>query len=740
MNFYAIRNLRSSEAQVCYPWESDTPPPEEASNPKTKGQWRTSASTNHEFYSAFEGLNPNVRVTEKGIGGDDGNPPAIMHGLVADIDQRHTDEAVDKAVASFPAEARPMWVERSVSGNLRLVWVFEKPIKVASGAFAETLLRTFLSRWGIDDRLGGLDKAFTSYTQYYCNGGNWRQVGSETSDDAVKTVVYRAAISHRWSDERQAHVIPLDKIREELLKDDRFIERWGVESSFEVNSRGRTWWVEGSDSPNSAVVFTTGMYTFAAHATKSFYPWSELLDYNFVKSYSDRSASAATDGIYFDGKQYYRKLIDGKWKAFGKEDIMTFLTSAKGLSAKKPKGDGASDAVKAVLFIQEHHYVDGAVPVVFRPEGLVEVNGKSVLNTSTKRVIRPAPVDCPAWGENFEYIASVVDALFPVSYEGRKYFLSWLSVFYKMALSESLSSGHNVVVAGGAGMGKTLLQRGIIAKLFGGMAEAGDYLMGKDSFGGELFENALWCLDDASVAANREMHRVFSEAIKKMAANRTHKVHAKYAMPAQTMWQGRVMVSCNDDAQSVQMLPAMDMSIADKLILLRVPAGSRKPEFLPFAEGEAVIGKELPHFARFLECWTIPEECADPDPRFGGLRHWADPYLVRTANHSSSTAPLAEILDDFMTSFAAMSPSSAYWEGTAAQLHAALNADTGRKESMRSYPLEKLMTQLTALVQKGYRIELASESPHRIWRLPVPSDEAKVPKPAVTVDAVSSNS
>lgn len=716
--FFNLLNLRQDLARECNPWEWTTKVPAHATASKDAyHKWRNLPSISHQFYSPFEGVNPHARINAPGPG-IEGNPPCILHGLVMDIDQKHTDAAIDDAVNAMVATRRPQWAERTPSGNCRLVWIFQKPLSIPSYDFGTHLLKKFVAGWGLDRSLGGFDeKAFVNPSQYFCNGGVWRRLPTldHPGQREVAAVEYAAATSFGWSTAREWETIPLDKVRDELVKDPRFVETWGG-IQFEVDARGPSWWVEGSQSGDSAVVNAKGMYTFSAHATKSFYPWMDLLGRGFVESSTATAISDAVADIYFDGKQYHRKLPNGSWRAFGKEDLISYLTTTRRVCNKTPKG-GVSDVARAIQYIQDHRFVDGAAPVVFRESGLVEVTGKTVLNTCTKSAVPPAPGKSRGWGVDFPYIATIIDGLFPNEYEGRKFFMSWLAVFYRMCLAKALASGQNIVIAGGPGLGKTMMVRCIIGGLTRGYAECGALMMGEDAFGGELFENALWCMDDAAVATNAEQHRKFSEALKKMAANRTHRVHQKYAMPTNTQWMGRVVVTCNDDPKSVQMLPSLDHSIQDKLMLFRVPPGNRKTQFLPHEEGNAVVARELPHFARFLMDWVVPDECSDPDPRFGGVKPFADEFLVRTANQSSTTAPLAEILDDFKAQYKTHNPGKEIWRGTSAQLHRELNADNDRKEAMRSYPILKLSNHLATLEQQGYPIASEQSGISRFWVL-----------------------
>jgi hypothetical protein len=208
-------------------------------------------------------------------------------------------------------------------------------------------------------------------------------------------------------------------------------------------------------------------------------------------------------------------------------------------------------------------------------------------------------------------------------------------------------------------------------------------------------------------------------------------------------------VSCNDDAHSVQMLPALDHSVIDKLMLFRVPPDSPKPKFLPFDKGEVTIERELPFFARFLADWETPEHCMDLDPRFGGVKAFADPYLVKAANQSSYTAPLADVLSVFFLEYKSVNPTEQFWEGSVAELYLALNADGARKELMRSYPITSLATQLAQLAQRGFPIEVEEgEAESRHWRYDLtrkappksaknfkkPSPHDVIPAPAVKAD------
>src|SRR5262245_56248591 len=112
------------------PWEFKpaSPIPEEVRRDKAKRDaWAN--STKHYIYSLCEGLNENLRITKPRSDGE-GNPPALMHGLIADYDSPTPEELIRKFATAY--NFVPNWIERTLSGNWRFVWLFEEPMKIPS--------------------------------------------------------------------------------------------------------------------------------------------------------------------------------------------------------------------------------------------------------------------------------------------------------------------------------------------------------------------------------------------------------------------------------------------------------------------------------------------------------------------------------------------------------------------------------------------------------------------------------
>jgi hypothetical protein len=254
--------------------------------------------------------------------------------------------------------------------------------------------------------------------------------------------------------------------------------------------------------------------------------------------------------------------------------------------------------------------------------------------------------------------------------------------------------------------------------MVGGFAPANEYLTGTDSFNGEMFDKALWSIDDGSVTTSASVHRLFSENIKRSAANRHHRVNDKFLKAVVTPWQGRIFVTCNDDAISIRIIPDLSISIREKLMIFR--AGTRKVQFLEQPEMEALLKRELPHFCRWILDWKIPAHClVGSDVRFG-ITSYCEESLGRSANRSSNISVFSELLSNWLRQFF---PSEAnrnveFWEGSATELRISMSADPVFAELLRAYRPESMPQMLAMLQQQqSFQITLHDDGDDRIFRI-----------------------
>jgi hypothetical protein len=727
--FFALPNLRSSSVTECpAPWNFQCSVPDDVRGAENKGkrdEWINSPETRHQVYSAFEGVNPSVRISEPKTVGEEGNPPFRLHAFVGDYDTTLSEVELQAGIARVPF--RPNYYEKTLSGNARMVWLFERPVTFPNLRFAEEFLKLALIRVKADSLAASLDKpAWGTPNRYYTNSGDWYTVDLQARIPAslLQGWVLEVSEKHVWKKDRGSIEIPLPVVWTELQK--KFPEASSWNGDFTEGAMGPTFWVPGSTSPKSAIVKTTGLFTFSAHATKPFYSWADLIGSHFVEKYKTEMLGKAVEDIFHDGKVYFRKDGYGEWKPFSKEDIKDHLSTDRGLSTVKDGGMPA-EVSRAVQYIQNWQGIFGAAPFVFQQPGVVVRNGMRFLNTHTRKSAQPAG-EKTVWGPagQMPFLSKFFDGFFHGDSKPGKpidFYLSWLSRFYRGAYELNLEGGQNVFVFGPAGFGKTFLNQGVIPALMGGSAEAQSYLLGESDFNSQLFETAYWTVDDNSVALDAQTHRKWSAMIKRMAANTVFEYHAKFRVPCSVEWRGRVGVTANADEVSAAIVPDLSVSILDKLMLFRtaehcpVVFGRRR-------EMEKILQDEIPFLARFLLDYEIPEHCVGT-ARFG-VKSYHDELIVQTSEQSSRTASFLEIIEDWRKTYFSENKNKPRWEGGSFQLLKELNRDElAREAGLRQLSGAVLNSQLSALKARGVKwISSSSDARGRTWIISRPDSSA----------------
>lgn len=345
----------------------------------------------------------------------------------------------------------------------------------------------------------------------------------------------------------------------------------------------------------------------------------------------ERQRAAVTEArevpIYFDGDKYWSKLPDERWVPDKKEDAAANIMQEFGIT--KPQ------LVQEVMFyIRKKNRVDGATPFIHNKGVTVVDQNGLYLNTTRRKLTSPAEQDgdCP-WLHT--YFEKIWDSSFP---QQREIFLAWFKRLYQSAHEGNLKSGQALIIAGDTGLGKTLLSRRIIGAALGGFTDAGSYLLGKTEFNKEAAETAVWSVDDNRGGATWEKHDEFSNALKRYVANPQIPYHPKFKDATTITWRGRIVVTCNLDEKSLSILPEMDESIEDKLMLFKLNCW--RPDF---KNVEAVIEAELPFFLRWLLEWKPTSIRMDVDERFG-ITSFHHPELLFASRSAAAPAQLEEMI------------------------------------------------------------------------------------------------
>lgn len=652
MKLFAVNNLTSIELAECQPWKykADAEIPDEIRKTKhARQEWYQDKATRHNFYTGIEPANPNVRLSKE-------NPARLLHCFVADYDIPATDEVINRAIERM--ELRPTWVEKSLGGNFRLVWMLKNPIPLDYPGFAEHILVSAVT-WLPTGELPGLDeKAFTDPARLYCNGCMWRPTAQGTlAEHRIQSFLFQASEKFRFVDGCNTTTnIPLEVVVEELKKQHPSFN-WPTE--FTLGSQGPTFWVPESTSTKSAIVRNGGMQTFSAHAGKPFFSWTDLLGKEFTKEFSAKAIDKATSGVYWDGRRFWKKNLEGQYKSCSKDELINHFRVNCGLSDKRENGVSIID--RALQFIYDNNSVVGGAPFVCQPPGFLHLNdGRKVVNTYMGKPMQP--VAGPVKWEDMELVNLWCDSVFDG--DNKVNFLAWWKLSYEAAHYNRPHPGQNIFLMGGAGKGKTLCSSKMVGPTCGGSRDASDFLIRGASFNSELFEVPIWCVDDDQ-AGNNEQQKRFEAMVKKMAANQEHQCHQKFEVPVKVDWAGRAIITSNLDFVSSRILGPMDNTSSDKISIFKLRDDAQF-EFSSRKDTEDKIARDLPKMCRFLLDWEIPAS-VKRDPRFG-VAAFHDKSMLEQSAQTGRASLFKEVLVEALANYFLARPGELEWRGTVAQL------------------------------------------------------------------------
>ena len=623
MKTFSITNLSTSAAE---PMEITTPPGNtrpQFVNKDAYRRWCSHPHTQHRFLSQIEGLQPGVRVSL-------GNPPALIHGLTLEYDAELMNEWAQRVQKISVPGLCPVWGCRSFSGNGRLFFPFERPLGFvnvelwrgfAKIAFAELKAKRLLAGFEEDES--------SDFSHYFELGTDWVQIsgGQPVPAATVEGWLYRAVQKVDWLAKGQA--LPVTRLREEAER--RFPGRWpGGSAAFDIGARGVRFWDPSADA-TGVIATATGCVCFTGD--KAFVSWAEIFGHDFVRQVTDDIVGAAIIGIYYNpaSNKYWRQSAAAGWQPWTKEDIRLQL-GARGLGLKPPRGQELSQADHALIMIHETKTVDGVFPAFFRKGEIIWSNQARYLNTSKVLLLRAAE-DHHQWRQGFPWLAEYLERFFMGQLP---HYLCWLSHFYRSALAGNPVRGLSLFIAGPPNAGKTFLNNAVHKLIFGSAGEATQFLIGQDQFNAFLFSCPIWTVDDAIASTEGRTQTRFSQVVKAITANDEFTMRGMYREGIRMPWTGRLIVTMNDDPESLQMLPSTETNLMDKIMLLRANATN-----LDFPSDEQIL-IELPHFTAFLR--DMPK---DPGIWVGGrfgIKPYHDPDLRQAAEDSQETTSAKELI------------------------------------------------------------------------------------------------
>jgi hypothetical protein len=607
----------------------------------TKEQFRThcaQASTQGNFLSVWEGVNPLARINT-------GNPPRMLHGIIADYD---SVQAMNK-LSSLPSSTGhlPMWiVETFTPGKCRAIWVFEKPVCVSNPFVTEGFLKELDSKLKISDALPGFDKASWKDSQVFEMGFGMHNIAGATP--VPKALLAQCLMEGGIKAKVQVDTdpeIPMDVIAAEVER--QFPGRWV--GTFEEGKRGPLFWIPDGITRDGCAVAANGMICYSDRAASNFMPWRAVLGAKFVDFYETAKVGKAAEMYWTDGKAYWTNYSSPEWTDWAKEDAKEHLRVA-GCSDKIRRGQTVSEVSKVIVYIQNNRRVAAAVPMLFMKDEIVPYNGRRYLNTSTKKAMEPAEDGDPKlWPWIHNYIMNGFDGE-QDGIPAYEFFLGWFKRLWLTAYLGNPQQGQSIIIAGEAHTGKTFLSKCIIGVALGGSTMTEDLLLQKTKFNSQAAECAIWRCDDAISEGDYKTKQILAASLKAMAANPEVLYHPKYVTPTQLPFKGRVILTCNTDPESLKILPFLDGTIKDKLMLFRISPDFQPHFFNTNTENENRVLQELPHFLKHLMDYKVHPGVIDAaNPRFE-IKSFHHKLLVAEANSEQRESILAEVIASAMVS------------------------------------------------------------------------------------------
>jgi len=393
---------------------------------------------------------------------------------------------------------------------------------------------------------------------------------------------------------------------------------------------------------------------------------------NMSEIYKEAESERNGSEIYYNApqKEYVSKNQRGAWISRGVGQLKRYLKGL-GYNAKPAEKWELSEIDQKILNTEELHDVNYVGALAGKMEGF-HIDGETrILVTHSPNIIQPVEGD-------WETLRTLIEGMFNA--EQRVYLYGWLHFAYTSLVEGALTPGQALAIAGKAGSGKSLFQNLITFIMGGRAASPYMFMTGASSFNSDLFGAEHLMIEDVSAMTDLKSRRHMGQLIKNFTVCSDQRCHAKGmdAIMLHPYW--RLTITMNDEPEHLMVLPPIDESIVDKIILLRA---EKKPMPMSTASIAAkalfysTLKSNLPAFIHFLVNFSVPEELKCE--RFG-IKHYHHRELIQEINALSPEHKLLNMIEAVII--------APIWEGSSMELETALT----KHDSAYSYEAKKLLS------------------------------------------------
>lgn len=319
------------------------------------------------------------------------------------------------------------------------------------------------------------------------------------------------------------------------------------------------------------------------------------------------------------------------------------------------------------------NFVSYIGPVAGHPAGihLAPDSGQPFLVTSGPRIIEGQP------GE-FPFIADFLADLLGTG-DQPEAVMAWLRQARRNVKDRQRRPLPASIFVGSRNCGKTLFIE-ITRQILGGRsASAFAALSGNTDFNGDVIGAELLVIDDEIASRDHRARTALAQGIKKYLFASHVRAHSKFREAVNMRPVHAVAIAVNDEPEHLQVLPAIDDSVADKISLFAC-----SPARLDGLDDREEIGRriaaELPAFVHYLDSTEHPDHLRNQRT---GAAAWQSPEVLERLQSISPEEHLREL----MTQCVAVTERIAekgYWSGTAAEMEQLLRSDQVTQHSARS--------------------------------------------------------
>jgi hypothetical protein len=346
-----------------------------------------------------------------------------------------------------------------------------------------------------------------------------------------------------------------------------------------------------------------------------------------------------------DGSYWYQ--LNGRYLALKKSDLFLNITRTHGITHKSQYFEGLSQLDWIVVNAMNNRQIDYAGSLAGHRVGIFkDGSGREYLVTDEPRGVFD---DIPKKFTDPEFFVSFVNELLPG--EQSQFLLYWLAIALRSLRNADFRPGQVIVLAGPPQCGKSLLQAMITEILGGRQANPMRYMMEDTAFNKDLAGAEHWPIEEPRTSTDTRTRIQFGNTIKECFNNRDFSIHGKGKEAITLRIFRRGSISINDDPDLLMVLPPLNGSVDDKMMLFKCAYVS---ESIAFAStgGEQDQTKlwnafvaEVPSIRAWLltYCKRVPKRWRDN--RFG-IVAYHHPELKKELAAFTSEIRLLNILDE----------------------------------------------------------------------------------------------